>query len=432
MSPGQFYTSLNKPVMDSLVDQCQSAFVPGRLITDNIILSHELVKGGSLVHLGLVANIDKSSIYFRGVNPELQQSILQCLGFTQGDLPFRYLGIPLSTKRLSILQCKPLIDKMLARIQSWTTKFLSYAGRAQLVIELVEATCRTFLWTGDVSRSKKALIAWERLSLPRVAGGLNILDIYTWNQAAIGKMLWNICRKKDTLWVKWIHTYYVKTGEIWNTKAAQASWMVKKILKATWLFDQTGWSENMVAGMETCSIKWFYKALKGDHPKVVWRRLFCNNSGLPKWLFILYLALNRSLQTKDRIVCWANLDDPMCPLCTVETKDIDHMLFKCAYATEIWEKLLVWQSITRPTMGWNDEVHWAIPHAKGKASTQEVYRMALAGAVYHVWKGRNARVFKEEHRSPEQVTRNIIQEVHYRAARMPKLDGCMLRLNFYP
>lgn len=32
-------------VMDMLVDSSQSAFVPGRVITDNIIMSHELVKG---------------------------------------------------------------------------------------------------------------------------------------------------------------------------------------------------------------------------------------------------------------------------------------------------------------------------------------------------------------------------------------------------
>lgn len=31
--------------MDALIDISQAAFVPGRVLTDNIILSHELVKG---------------------------------------------------------------------------------------------------------------------------------------------------------------------------------------------------------------------------------------------------------------------------------------------------------------------------------------------------------------------------------------------------
>jgi len=82
---------------------------------------------------GLVANVEKSSVYFGRVKQELQEEILEELQFIKGDLPFRYLGVPLSTKMISLVQCKSLQEKMLGRITSWTTKFLSYAGRAQLI-----------------------------------------------------------------------------------------------------------------------------------------------------------------------------------------------------------------------------------------------------------------------------------------------------------
>ncbi|XP_049381150.1 uncharacterized protein LOC125845645 [Solanum stenotomum] len=113
---------------------------------------------------GWEPNIDKSFIYFGGV----KQAILAALGFTEGSLPLKYLVFVLPKK----------------------------------VIQVIDATCRTFLWAGGCEISKRSLIAWERLCLPRATGGLNILDVYQWNHAAIGK-LWNICRKKDALWVKW-------------------------------------------------------------------------------------------------------------------------------------------------------------------------------------------------------------------------------------
>lgn len=63
------------------------------------------------------------------------------------------------------------------------------------------------MWSGI---DKKALLAWEKICYPQSAGGLNILDIAIWNKAAISKLLWNPCRKKDRLWVIWVHTYYIK------------------------------------------------------------------------------------------------------------------------------------------------------------------------------------------------------------------------------
>lgn len=55
----------------------------------------------------LVANVDKKAIYFGGVQSDIQEEILQVLGFSKGTLPTRYLGAPLSTKRVSIVQCQP-------------------------------------------------------------------------------------------------------------------------------------------------------------------------------------------------------------------------------------------------------------------------------------------------------------------------------------
>ena len=82
---------------------------------------------------GLQANLNKSSIYCGGVQKEVRQQIVQQLGYTIEELPFKYLGVPLSSKKLNTIQWYPLIDKIMARINSWTAKKLSYAGRAQLV-----------------------------------------------------------------------------------------------------------------------------------------------------------------------------------------------------------------------------------------------------------------------------------------------------------
>ncbi|CAN4117930.1 unnamed protein product [Withania somnifera] len=387
---------------------------------------------------GLVANVEKSSVYFGGVKQAAQEHILHELQFGKGDLPFRYLGVPLSTKRLSIVQCKPLIDKMLGRITSWTTRFLSYAGRAQLVlsvlfaiqifwsqlfalpkkiIQVVESICRRFLWTGSVEASKKSLIAWEKLCCSKACGGLNFLDVFDWNKAAIGKLLWNLCKKKDKLWVEWIHTYYGKEG-VWGVQAKQASWIVQRILKAHKHLQEAGYNESSVLSMDNYSIKQISKKLRGDRSK--------------KWLFSLYIALNRRLATKDRLAHWGLVDSLTCPLCQVDDEDIDHLLFKCPYAAGVWSKMLTWQGINRASMQWQDEVQWAIRYMKGRSSRAQVYRLTMAGTIYFLWLERNDRIFKHKQKTMELLIRQIVQAVHSRGSQYVKIASRLHDLNVYP
>lgn len=70
---------------------------------------------------GLVANMRKSEIYFGGVKSEQRQLICGYTQLVEGKLPFRYLGIPLNGQRLAITQYQPLIERMLGKIQHWTS-----------------------------------------------------------------------------------------------------------------------------------------------------------------------------------------------------------------------------------------------------------------------------------------------------------------------
>lgn len=49
------------------------------------------------------------------------------------SLPILYLGLPLTTKSMTAHDYAPLVDKIQSCLLSWTSKFLSYAGRLQLI-----------------------------------------------------------------------------------------------------------------------------------------------------------------------------------------------------------------------------------------------------------------------------------------------------------
>ncbi|OIT26691.1 hypothetical protein A4A49_65022, partial [Nicotiana attenuata] len=76
---------------------------------------------------GLQANLTKSVVHFGGVTQIEQMKILQNAGYSLGELPFKYLGMPLDTKKITVLQWQPPFEKIVARVTSWTARKLSYA-----------------------------------------------------------------------------------------------------------------------------------------------------------------------------------------------------------------------------------------------------------------------------------------------------------------
>ncbi|KAL0386120.1 UNVERIFIED_CONTAM: hypothetical protein Sradi_3006300 [Sesamum radiatum] len=173
---------------------------------------------------GLAVNTSKSSIFTVEIVNELE-CILAQTEFTRGEMPIRYLGIPLAAQRLSVYNYSPLVDQIANCIFKWTAKSFSFVGRLELissviqdvecfwlqcfplpaaVIDKIHRLCRNFLWN-----SKRAPVAWEEICHPKEEGG-------SWNPAhpvlkcaLLARVLWKIHRKADTLWVKWVNEVYL-------------------------------------------------------------------------------------------------------------------------------------------------------------------------------------------------------------------------------
>ncbi|XP_010665724.1 uncharacterized protein LOC104882983 [Beta vulgaris subsp. vulgaris] len=197
----------------------------------------------------LLSSPEKSNIYLAGVTQEEATNLVEANNMNFGTLLFRYLGIPLSAKKVTYSQCKPLIERITSRAQGWIVKLLSYVGRLQLVrsilssmqnywghifplpkkmIKVVEAICRRLLWTCNTIDSKKAPIACSKFYEPKSCGGWNLINMALWNKVAMLKLLWAIAFKTDKMWVKWVHAYYIKrlTYSTVNV-TAKSSWLLR-------------------------------------------------------------------------------------------------------------------------------------------------------------------------------------------------------------
>ena len=86
---------------------------------------------------GLVTNIHKSmAAPIRCSNIDLGD-IMQHFPVPLCTFPMKYLGLPLSTRRLKIIDVQPLLDKMANKLAPWQGKYIATAGRGTLVKSVI-------------------------------------------------------------------------------------------------------------------------------------------------------------------------------------------------------------------------------------------------------------------------------------------------------
>ncbi|XP_074271598.1 uncharacterized protein LOC141595532 [Silene latifolia] len=156
---------------------------------------------------GLTMNKSKSSVYCNGMEEHTLREVELITGMKRGTVPFSYLGVTVSPKRLSVQDCQCLIDKVVDRIRGMGSRKLSYAGRVVLIkavlstlhgywarifilSKMVISICRRYLWHGVVQKESPALVSWANICQPKKQGGLGLKDFHVWNLATVGKYAW--------------------------------------------------------------------------------------------------------------------------------------------------------------------------------------------------------------------------------------------------
>ncbi|XP_074291153.1 uncharacterized protein LOC141617924 [Silene latifolia] len=208
-----------KPLLPSIVGKEQGAFVEGRCIFENIMLTQSLIKGygqQGIEFSNPVSNIDNGMHNFNLV---------------------RYLGVPLNEGKLNNPIFADLLNKIQNALNHWATHRLSYAGKISLintvifrfeqywcatllipkgVIKLITKFCINFLWNSGEGTRKLIMKSWASCCFPYKEGGFNIKEILTWNKSILCKWIWAIDNKSESTWSQCDLIYNIKATGFWT------------------------------------------------------------------------------------------------------------------------------------------------------------------------------------------------------------------------
>nr|GEU85615.1 hypothetical protein [Tanacetum cinerariifolium] len=122
---------------------------------------------------GLMPNNAKSTVFFRSLNDDEKQEILDILPFKAGKLILRYLRLQLIAAVLESIHVY------------WAFVFLLQVT----IINEFNKLLKWFLWNQGDNAKGKAKVAWKDICRPKDQGGLRLKNLQTWNHTLLAKDL---------------------------------------------------------------------------------------------------------------------------------------------------------------------------------------------------------------------------------------------------
>ncbi|XP_074310505.1 uncharacterized protein LOC141646531 [Silene latifolia] len=305
-------------------------------------------------------------------------------GMKRETVPFTYLGVTVSPKRLSVQDCQCLIDKVVDRIRGMGSRKLSYAGRLvlikailstlhcywarifilpKIVISKIESICRKYLWHGADHKESPALVSWDQICQPR----------------------------------KW--EYIPGSG---------CSWAWRKICQVKQLLNP--YLSNL-SSEEHYTIKAGYQWLKPTAGKVSWYPWMLNEWLISRQQFLCWLLAHRRLLTQDRLLRMGIIQSNTCFLCGLQEESMNHLFFECPFSRQCRDLVSDWCRVLLPLQNC---INWWIELRQAVACKKKVIAVILSGLLYHVWHCRNKCRVEESVVRPTVVLANVKNDVKLR------------------
>ncbi|PWA60910.1 RNA-directed DNA polymerase, eukaryota, Reverse transcriptase zinc-binding domain protein [Artemisia annua] len=151
------------------------------------------------------------------------------------------------------------------------------------------------------------------------------------------------------------------------------------------------------------SVKTAWFDLSDPKDSVSWFKCVWFSQNIPRNAFILWLAINKRLNTQDRIAIWNKTDDLKCPLCNSIRDNHNHLFFGCDFSLRVWryfKGLMKLECVP-------DDLYLIIDYISSRPISKSIWsiiqRLVLGDSVYYIWIERNARIFLKKFRSVDEI-----------------------------
>ncbi|GJX82267.1 hypothetical protein Tco_0331748 [Tanacetum coccineum] len=164
------------------------------------------------------------------------------------------------------------------------------------------------------------------------------------------------------------------------------------------------------------SVKLAWEELRSRRNKVLWFHTVWFSHCIPRHAFHLWLVMIRSLKMHDKPKPWdvgpaTDLSQLSCSLCEMQADSHEHLFFECTYSSQVWNYVRMYAGMENVNPHLDDILLWCQSLSTKRTFKGVVGKLIFAAASYFIWMERNARLFKNVKRPPEDIRDLILVTV---------------------